>query len=210
MSKKDLLLNYRIFHSYKLSKLGGKTIKHLPLRIHRKATTKVNKEARIEITESSLLVFGNPSGYRFCKKSYLSIGREGKLIIKGPFTVMDNAYWIVRGGAELILGSGYMNSNSQVVCSQKIEFGEHVAIADGVLIRDCDDHDILYSDYHKTAPIRICDHVWIGQRATILKGVTIGEGSIVAAGAVVTKDVPPHSIVAGVPAKVIKENVTWK
>ena len=43
-----------------------------------------------------------------------------------------------------------------------------------------------------------------------MKGVTIGEGYIVAVGAVVTKDVPPHSIVAGVPAKVIKENVTWK
>ena len=86
--------------------------------------------------------------------------------------------------------SGYVNSNSQVVCSKKIEFGEHVAIADGVLIQDCDDHDILYPGYLKTAPIGICDHVWIGQRSTVLKGVTIREGAIVSVGVVVTKDVP--------------------
>jgi acetyltransferase-like isoleucine patch superfamily enzyme len=53
-------------------------------------------------------------------------------------------------------------------------------------------------------PIVIGDEVWIGINAVVLPGVTIGEGAIVAAGAVVTKDVPPYSIVAGVPAKVIK------
>ena len=52
----------------------------------------------------------------------------------------------------------------------------------------------------------IHDNVWIGTRATILKGVTIGEGAIVAAGAVVNKNVTPHTLVGGVPAKIIKEN----
>jgi len=54
-------------------------------------------------------------------------------------------------------------------------------------------------------PIHIGDGVWIGARATILPGVTIGSGAIVAAGAVVTKDVPPNTIVGGVPAKILKE-----
>jgi acetyltransferase-like isoleucine patch superfamily enzyme len=53
-------------------------------------------------------------------------------------------------------------------------------------------------------PITIGSDVWIGARATILKDVTVGEGAIVAAGAVVTRDVPPYSIVAGVPARVVK------
>ena len=60
------------------------------------------------------------------------------------------------------------------------------------------------------APIHIKDRVWIGANATVVPGVTIGENSIVAAGAVVTKDVPPNTIVGGVPAKVLKridENV---
>jgi len=56
-----------------------------------------------------------------------------------------------------------------------------------------------------TKPIVICDGVWIGARAIILPGVTIGEGAVVAAGAVVTRDVPPFTIVGGNPAKVIKE-----
>ena len=54
-------------------------------------------------------------------------------------------------------------------------------------------------------PVRICDKVWLGARVTICPGVTIGAGAIVGAGAVVTKDVPPRTVVAGVPAKVIKQ-----
>ena len=60
-----------------------------------------------------------------------------------------------------------------------------------------------------SAPIIIKDNVWIGMSAIILKGVTVGEGAIVAAGSVVTKDVPPHTIVAGVPARVIKKDVYY-
>ncbi len=54
------------------------------------------------------------------------------------------------------------------------------------------------------APIKIGAHVWIGSNATILSGVSIGEWSVVAAGAVVTKDVPPMTVVGGVPARIIK------
>ncbi|WP_264367794.1 DapH/DapD/GlmU-related protein [Paraglaciecola mesophila] len=55
-----------------------------------------------------------------------------------------------------------------------------------------------------TAPVIIKDNVWIGYGVTILKGVEIGEGSIVAAGSVVTKNIPPYSIAGGIPSKVIK------
>ncbi|MBO5702772.1 MAG: acyltransferase [Clostridia bacterium] len=59
-------------------------------------------------------------------------------------------------------------------------------------------------DKSASAPITICDNVWIGEYSAIMKGVTVGEGSIVAAHSVVTKDVPPYSIVAGNPARVVK------
>lgn len=65
-------------------------------------------------------------------------------------------------------------------------------------------HDPQSPDFAtKGGPIVIGDHAWISYRATILPGVTVGEGAVVAAGAVVTKDVPPHTIVGGIPAKVI-------
>ena len=52
--------------------------------------------------------------------------------------------------------------------------------------------------------MKICDDVWIGTRSTILDGVTVGAHSVIAAGSVVTKDVPDYAIVAGVPAKIVK------
>lgn len=67
-------------------------------------------------------------------------------------------------------------------------------------------HD--YNDIHfstKGAPVKIDDFAWICSRSIIMPGVTIGEGAVVASGAVVTKDVPPYSVVAGIPAKVIGE-----
>lgn len=64
--------------------------------------------------------------------------------------------------------------------------------------------DMWKNKYAESKPIIIEDNVWVGQKAMIMKGVTIGKGSIVAAGAIVTRDVPPYSVVAGNPAKVVK------
>lgn len=73
---------------------------------------------------------------------------------------------------------------------------------------DTDYHSIDGKPY--TVPVTIGNHVWIGCKSIILKGVNIGDGAIIAAGSVVTKDVPPFSLVAGSPAKLIKENVKWE
>lgn len=86
-----------------------------------------------------------------------------------------------------------------------LTIGDHVDIASEVMIYN-GQHDIQSEDFHPTfAPVVIGDYVFIGPRAIILPGVTIGKGAIVGAGAVVTKDVAPFSIVGGVPAKVIGE-----
>ncbi|MBK7803608.1 MAG: CatB-related O-acetyltransferase [Chloracidobacterium sp.] len=70
--------------------------------------------------------------------------------------------------------------------------------------RVCTNNSDLEPPELSKGPILIKDDVWIGTRATIMSGLTIGQGAIVAAGSVVVKDVPPYSIVAGTPAKVIK------
>ena len=91
-----------------------------------------------------------------------------------------------------------------------VSIGNHVNLAQGITVtalnhnfedaeKRIDEQDV------STTPVTIEDDVWIGANAVILPGVHIGSHCVVAAGAVVTKDVPPHSLVAGVPAKVIKQ-----
>lgn len=98
---------------------------------------------------------------------------------------------------------------SYIEGSGGVLIGNDVSIAHSVTImseeHEYSDRSLPIKDQGKTyAPVTIMDNVWIGAKATILSGVTIGTGAIVGAGAVVTKDVPDNSIVAGVPAKVIK------
>ena len=76
-----------------------------------------------------------------------------------------------------------------------------------MIIRDNDAHQI--NDSCQKQHIIIGNHVWIGMRAIILKGVTVGDGAVIAAGAVVTHDVPANTLVGGVPARVIRENIEW-
>lgn len=87
----------------------------------------------------------------------------------------------------------------------KVVIGNHTDIASEVMIYSSE-HDISSSDFHAIlAPVTIGNYVFIGPRAIILAGVTIGDGAVIAAGAVVTKDVPSATIVGGVPAKAIGE-----
>ena len=87
-----------------------------------------------------------------------------------------------------------------------IEIGDDVLIGHQVVITTIN-HDLhpLRRGNMTPAPVKIGKKVWIGSHATILPGVTVGNGAVIAAGAVVTKDVPPNTVVGGVPAKVIKE-----
>lgn len=112
--------------------------------------------------------------------------------------------------ARIWLGSGYINSNLDLSCFERIEIGQDVAISEGVTIRDSDDHKIAGSSHPHTKPIKIGNRVWVGLNVTILKGVTIGDGVVIAAGALVTKDVPARCLAAGVPARIIRENVDWE
>lgn len=93
----------------------------------------------------------------------------------------------------------FLDGRAEIMIGNKVSISPHVHIFTG-------DHD--YNDRHfafRGKGVHIGDYVWIGSRATILPGVKIGEGAVVCAGAVVTKDVEEYSVVAGVPAKKIRE-----
>ncbi|MFT6754904.1 MAG: acetyltransferase-like isoleucine patch superfamily enzyme [Urechidicola sp.] len=118
-------------------------------------------------------------------KTQLSAGGKGKLIIG------DNTF---------------INVGSIISAQFQIKIGKNVQIAPGVIMMDSDFHGVEDRDAEVTpTPITIGDDVWLATRVVVLKGVTIGEGSTIATGAVVTKDIPAYSIAAGNPARVIKK-----
>ncbi len=114
----------------------------------------------------------------------------------------------------LIVGDNVqLNDRCHIAALLSITIEDNVLIASGVYISDHDHGDTSFQSLKITpaarelshAPVIIEQSVWIGQNATILKGVRVGRNAVIAAGAIVTKDVPPYAVVAGVPARVIKQ-----
>ncbi|MBI9014110.1 MAG: acyltransferase [Clostridiales bacterium] len=138
--------------------------------------------------------------------------KNSKIVVLGNFSMFYECDICIFEGGELILGSGYTNYGTQIRCSKKIVIGDNVAIANNVVIMDSDFHNIYDNEMKIVNPsksVLINDNVWIGREAIIMKGVTIGKGSIVAARSVVTKSIPENVVVAGNPAKVIKTDISW-
>jgi acetyltransferase-like isoleucine patch superfamily enzyme len=105
----------------------------------------------------------------------------------------------------LVLGQRvFINTGATVVANHSITLGDDCLIGDFVAIFDTDHHRLEPSRPTRVAPVRLCANVWVGRSATILPGVTIGDHAVVAPGSLVTKDVPPRTLVAGVPARPIR------
>jgi acetyltransferase-like isoleucine patch superfamily enzyme len=170
----------------------------------------IHKSAKIIYKENAKLYL-NKSWCNINPFNTLFLMRENaQLVVNGVFSFLYGSSIYINEDAKLELGSGYCNFNASISCFEHIKIGNDVLIGEQVLIRDSDDHQILGHTTNIAAPIQIGNHVWIGMRATILKGVTIGDGAIVAAGAVVINDVPANCLAGGVPAKILKENISWK
>lgn len=178
----------------------------LPLKYTR---IKLHSSAKI-ICESGRLTLGKKEHPKTKEETRFWMGKNSTLRVKGNFTAYTGTDIRVFENGELNIGSGYCTCGVQIVCKKKITIGNDVAIARDVIIRDNDAHQTTEANHESLKEVKIGNHVWIGNRAIIMKGVTIGDGAIIAAGAIVTKDVPENTIVAGVPAKVIKEDITWK
>ena len=155
------------------------------------------------------------------ERKYLQIGNN--CIVSGYF-IFESTHGMVKIGNHSYVGGGTF------ICRSGIEIGNNVTIAWGGTFYDHDSHSLDYMKRRKdiddelddirngrnfiqnkdwsdvnSKPIKICDDAWIGMNVIILKGITVGEGAIVGAGSVVTKDVPAWTVVAGNPARVVKE-----
>lgn len=129
---------------------------------------------------------------------------------------IEKAHIVVRGSNCCVsIKKGTSFGDVYMVCMGNhnyIEIGEECMFAEKIDIWNTDSHPIFNKDgdlANPSAPIVIGNHVWIGKGCRILKGVTIGNNSIVGMGALVTKDIPSSTLNVGMPSKVIKENINW-
>jgi acetyltransferase-like isoleucine patch superfamily enzyme len=143
------------------------------------------------------LILSLPGGPRPIIKN-----RGGEIIVESG-TFEAGVRLEVYQGATLFIGKGtYFNRNVQVVVAESVVIGRGVKVGWDVVIMDTDLHGHS-GEPARAKPVVIEDDVWIGCRALILKGVRVGKGAIIAAGAIVTKDVPAMAVVASPSASVI-------
>jgi len=181
----------------------------LLIRVYGKTKISLSKSSKINVHNGFLdfnASFRNTEPF----PGMLEMMPNSSLTINGSFQIHSGAHLIIMNNAKLILGSGYINRNCKIRCLSEISIGHDVPISENVSIWDSDMHEVIKKDNMMTMPIKIGNHVWIGTNAIILKGVTIGDNAIVAAGSIVNKNIPKNCLVAGNPAKIIKENIGWK
>lgn len=163
--------------------------------------------------QSSLKVEGRLTlgahSYGNTKQTLLQMNKNSEFNVSGNFSLYYGSDIILFENSRFTVGNDtYINADAKIRCYDSITIGSHCSISHDFTVMDSDFHYL--NGKKKSGPVIIHDNVWIGTRVTILSGVEVGEGSVIAAGAVVTKNVPPHTLVAGVPAKIIKENIMWK
>ncbi|WP_407330955.1 acyltransferase [Enterovibrio sp. 27052020O] len=167
----------------------------------------------LDFTErDAILSIGKKTRIKNCS---IRIGRGSSLTIGDNCTidgrVFIGAYSNVHIGSDFtVTGNIYIRA----VESTNIYIGNDVIAASNVTIRTNDGHtihDLTTGDrINESLDVKIEDHVWLAEEVAVLKGVTIGEGSVIGMRSLVTKSVPKNSLACGIPSKVIKDKITWK
>jgi len=138
--------------------------------------------------------------------------REGRLEV-GEHTLLEPHVWITAPGkARVRIGSGTILNIAVMVASHElVEIGDHCMFANGCFVSDAshrfDDPDkpVPWQGFTSKGPTRVGDNVWCGANVVITSGVTVGERCVIGANSVVTSDLPPLSIAAGAPARLLRQ-----
>jgi acetyltransferase-like isoleucine patch superfamily enzyme len=137
---------------------------------------------------------------------------EGRLEI-GPHALLEPDVWLTAPGAARIrIGAGsFLNRGVMVAAVALVEIGEHCMLANGCFVSDgahrFDDPEkpVPWQGFTTKGPTRIGDNAWLGANVVVTAGVTVGERAVIGANSVVTTDIPPRTIAAGAPARVLRE-----
>ena len=137
--------------------------------------------------------------------------REGRLQI-GPHTLLEPDVWITApGSARIRIGGGtFLNLGVMVAAADEVEIGDHCMFANGCFITDSDHRfddpvrPVPWQGFTSQGPTRVGDNVWCGAHVVITGGVSVGERCVIGANSVVTTDIAPFSVAAGVPARVLR------
>lgn len=165
---------------------------------------------------SSLIVLGKSEfGTSWFRNSSLEsramLTPGSKLILHGCRFGYGCNIQLFNGGRMEVGRKFYCNIGATFICSGSIKIGDGVICGRNITIREYHgDHFINTPGYKCSKPIEIGDHVWLCEYSTIMPGVKIGSGSVIAAHSLVTHDVPPNSLVMGIPARVVRREVQWK
>ena len=137
--------------------------------------------------------------------------REGRLQV-GAGTLFEPNVWITApGDARVQIGEGsFLNLNVMVAAVELVEIGDHCMFANGCFVTDGNhrfedpDKPVTWQGFTSKGPTRVGDNVWCGANVVITSGVSVGERCVLGANSVVTEDLPPFSIAAGVPARILR------
>jgi len=167
-------------------------------------------------------IVGNNNKIEIMKRALLSDiniyirGNNHQLIIEENCIVRGGGFWFEDSSCGITIGKNTTIESAHLAVTEvktKINIGEDCMLSNEIDLRTGDSHAII--DVEKNVKINnaqdilIGNHVWIGARSTILKGVVIGNNAIIGTGSIVTKNVSDNSIAVGIPAKIIKTNINW-
>lgn len=173
----------------------------------RKSRIQVNgDDNQIEIED--LCVLENCRIYVAGSHNRIRIGRECRLTGL-ELWLEDNGNQVVIGNNTRVTGRSHM----AVTEGTRLSLGSRCLLASEITVRTGDSHSLLDGEWKRCNPaadVTIGDHVWIGDGAVILKGVTLGADCVIGARAVVTRAVPERAAAAGNPARIVKEDITWE
>ncbi|MDD4582933.1 MAG: Coenzyme F420 hydrogenase/dehydrogenase, beta subunit C-terminal domain [Eubacteriales bacterium] len=173
--------------------------KNCYLMTYKNSVVNLDKSARVHIKNGTIKL-GTYKLRGSKAETYLRMGKNAKWISNGDAELFYNTQVEIQENA--VLESGYFTANcgTVIVCAKKITLGENIMLGRNIIIYDSDYHQIVDRNgnmINYDAEVTIEDNVWLTSNVTVLRGVTIGEGSIITAQTVIKKDLPPHSLAEG-------------